>query len=163
EAIEMIDDCVRRASANGIGGFVIGTAFDTRLRYFQGLKDPAGCRTSAEMFERFKPASADDLYSAARYRAVTAAVFLASGASPDAGNSAVAEADRAMEWLVKAVNAGYRDMDHLEADNDLTALRGREDLKKLLADRQTRLPPIDRAWRLATDPNPTARDPAKAL
>jgi tetratricopeptide (TPR) repeat protein len=45
-------------------------------------------------------------------------------------------ADRAMELLERAVQAGYRDAAQVARDDDLAALRGREDFKKLLADLQ---------------------------
>jgi hypothetical protein len=41
-------------------------------------------------------------------------------------------ADRAMEMLQRAVQAGYKDTAHMAKDNDLDALRQREDFKKLL-------------------------------
>jgi tetratricopeptide (TPR) repeat protein len=44
------------------------------------------------------------------------------------------QADLAMEWLKKAVAAGYKDTANIKTDTDLDALRGREDFKKLLAE-----------------------------
>jgi hypothetical protein len=41
-------------------------------------------------------------------------------------------ADRAMELLRRAVKAGYNDAAHLAKNNDLDALRQRDDFKKLL-------------------------------
>jgi hypothetical protein len=43
-------------------------------------------------------------------------------------------ADRAMELLRKAVNAGYDDAGHVGWDPDFTSLRERDDFKKLLAE-----------------------------
>ena len=43
-------------------------------------------------------------------------------------------ADRAMECLHKAVNAGFRDAAHMKKDTDLDPLRERPDFKKILAD-----------------------------
>jgi tetratricopeptide (TPR) repeat protein len=43
-------------------------------------------------------------------------------------------ADRAMELLRKAVEAGYQDVKHLKTDPDLIPLRDREDFKKLVAE-----------------------------
>jgi serine/threonine protein kinase/Flp pilus assembly protein TadD len=45
-------------------------------------------------------------------------------------------ADRAMELLRKAVQAGYKDGAHMAKDTDLDPLRDREDFKKLLAEVQ---------------------------
>ena len=46
-------------------------------------------------------------------------------------------ADRAMELLQDAVNAGYKDAANMAKDSDLDSLRGREDFKKLLEELQT--------------------------
>jgi hypothetical protein len=42
--------------------------------------------------------------------------------------------DRAMELLNKAVKAGLRDGAAIKQDNDLSALRDRDDFKKLIAE-----------------------------
>jgi serine/threonine protein kinase len=44
------------------------------------------------------------------------------------------QAELAMDWLKKAVAAGYKDVDLMRKDSDLDALRGREDFKNLLAE-----------------------------
>ncbi|MHB1425745.1 MAG: TPR end-of-group domain-containing protein [Gemmataceae bacterium] len=41
-------------------------------------------------------------------------------------------ADRALELLHEAVQAGYANADHMNHDTDLDSLRGREDFKKLI-------------------------------
>jgi tetratricopeptide (TPR) repeat protein len=43
-------------------------------------------------------------------------------------------ADLAMEWLRKAVAAGYKDVALIKKDTDLDALRDRDDFKKLVSD-----------------------------
>jgi hypothetical protein len=53
--------------------------------------------------------------------------------SAEASRLATEEADRAMEWLRKAAAAGYKNVEHMLKDNDLDALRDREDFKELLA------------------------------
>ena len=45
-----------------------------RLRHFRKTGDLAGCRATAEMWEKLNRTDAGSLYAAARYRAVTAAV-----------------------------------------------------------------------------------------
>ena len=47
-------------------------------------------------------------------------------------------ADRAMQLLQKAVQAGWMDVAHLGRDTDLDVLREREDYKKLLAELQAK-------------------------
>jgi tetratricopeptide (TPR) repeat protein len=44
------------------------------------------------------------------------------------------EADLAMDWLKKAVAAGFKDVKQLKTDTDLDALRQRDDFKKLVAE-----------------------------
>ena len=39
-----------------------------------------------------------------------------------------------MQWLQKAVQAGYKDAAHMKKDTDLDPLRDRDDFKKLLAE-----------------------------
>jgi hypothetical protein len=105
---------------------------DSRLRHFKTMKDAAGCRQTAEMWEQLKRTDAGSLYNAACYRAVTAAVIRAGDNSEAAAKSAAAEANRAMAWLAQAVAAGYKDVANMKKDKDLDALRGREDFKKLI-------------------------------
>jgi hypothetical protein len=42
-------------------------------------------------------------------------------------------AKRAVALLQQAVAKGYKDAEHMKKDDDLKALRGRDDFKKLLA------------------------------
>jgi hypothetical protein len=70
---------------------------------------------------------------------VTAAILRATSNSPDAAKRADAEADRAMDWLRKAVAAGFKDVVHMAKDQDLGALRQREDFRQLLGDLEKRL------------------------
>ena len=51
-------------------------------------------------------------------------------------------AKRAVELLQRAVQAGYKDAEHMKQDTDLDPLRGRDDFKKLL---QSLSPPKDPA------------------
>jgi serine/threonine-protein kinase len=129
EALPLIDEYLRLAQ----GRVRAPRMIMHRLRHFQKAKDADGCRTSAEMFERLNRTDAAFLYDAACCRAVTAAVLRATNISPEGAKSAAAEADRAMDWLNKAVAAGYADIAHVEQDKDFDALREREDFQKLVA------------------------------
>jgi serine/threonine protein kinase len=133
EAIPVIDDCLRRAPGQAVDPSLIPRLATLRVRHFQNTKDAAGCRQTAEMWEKLNRTDAVSLYNAACWRAVTAAVVKESPGA-DAARLAAAEADRAMDWLRKAAAAGYKDAAHMKQDTDLDALRGREDFKKLLAD-----------------------------
>ncbi len=102
------------------------------LRHFEKTKDAAGCRTTAERWENLNRTDASGLYSAACYRAVTAAVLKATPGA-DATRLAEEEADRAMTWLKQAVAAGYKNTVHVKEDEDLDVLRDRRDFKELVA------------------------------
>jgi len=54
-------------------------------------------------------------------------------------------ADRAMELLNRAVEAGYKDVAHIKKDPDFDSLRPREDLKKLVADLEAKSPPAKKS------------------
>jgi serine/threonine protein kinase len=111
-----------------------------RQRIFRNRKDAAGCLAAAAEYEARKPTDAGALYDAACNRAVCAAVFPQDPktAAADAERLANEQADLAMAWLHKAVAAGYKNAAHLKQDQDLDALRGREDFKKLLAGLEAR-------------------------
>jgi tetratricopeptide (TPR) repeat protein len=136
EALPLIDELMKRAEGKVVHPQLIPRAMDIRLRHFAKIKDAAGCRATAEMWEKLKRTDAASLYDAACMRAVTAAVTRASDKSERATKNANADADRAMAWLRKAVAAGFKNVDHLKKDKDLDSLRDREDFKKLLADLQ---------------------------
>jgi hypothetical protein len=134
EAVPLIDECVRRAAGREVDPELIPRVMDLRLRHFQKAQDVAGCRSTAELWEKLNRTDADSLYTAARLRAVTAAVIGAADTSAEAAQQAAAETDRAMEWLKGAVAAGYKDVANITKDNDVDALRGREDFRALLKD-----------------------------
>jgi eukaryotic-like serine/threonine-protein kinase len=52
-----------------------------------------------------------------------------------------AYADRAMDLLRKAVQAGYNDAAHMAKDTDLDPLRGRDDFRKLIEGLAKKSPP----------------------
>jgi non-specific serine/threonine protein kinase/serine/threonine-protein kinase len=134
EAVSIIDECIQRASGVIVDPDLLSGVVYFRLRHFEQARDAAGCRSTAELWENLRGTGPSDLYNAACYRAVTAAV-LKKATSPD-GNMpqlAVEEASRAMAWLQQAVSAGYRSAAHMKQDKDLDALRDRPDFKKLLA------------------------------
>jgi serine/threonine protein kinase len=140
EAVLLSDECFRRATAKdpraaGKGcchpGLLPGV-LTVRLRHFEKAKDAAGCRQTAEMWEKLQRTDADSLYNAACFRAVTAAVLRAADKAPAGARQADAEAVRALDWLKQAVAAGYKNAAHLKQDKDLDALRDRADFTKLV-------------------------------
>jgi tetratricopeptide (TPR) repeat protein len=146
EAVPLIDDCLRRAETKLVEPRWVASVLGVRLRAFAKQKDAAGCRQTAERWEKLNRDDADGLYQAACFRAVTAGLLRAAARMPDAGSQANAEADRAMTWLAKAVAAGYQTPQHLAhmiRDPDLDALRGRADFRRLLAELYDRGFPAD--------------------
>jgi hypothetical protein len=133
EAVSVIDECLEYAQGKLVDPRLMPTAMYLRLRHFEKAKNSAGCRATAEMWEKVKRADAASLYDAACMRAVTAAVIRAGDKSDSATKAAVAEADQAMAWLKQAVAAGYKDATHMAQDSDLAALRDRDDFTTLLA------------------------------
>jgi tetratricopeptide (TPR) repeat protein len=133
EAVPIIDECLKRSPGKAVHPQLIPMVMDVRLRHFEKMKDAAGCRATAEMWENLNRTNGDSLYEAACMRAVSAAVA-AQTPGADANRLANEEADRAMAWLRNAIAAGYRDIPHLLKDPDLAALRGRADYADLLWD-----------------------------
>jgi tetratricopeptide (TPR) repeat protein len=128
EALPIIDECARRAAAGKpCRRRLLRAVMDLRLRHFEKTRDAAGCRQTAELWESLKRTDADSLYTAARLRAVTAAVLRQADKS-----QADTEADRAMAWLKQAIAAGYRHVADMKQDRDLDALRDRADFTKLV-------------------------------
>jgi hypothetical protein len=83
-----------------------------------------------------KDADGEALYNAA-------CVFaLAAERSDETGSSVSKEecANRAVAHLRKAASKGFRDVDLLKNDDDLKAVRQRDDFKKLLADLEKKSP-----------------------
>jgi tetratricopeptide (TPR) repeat protein len=112
----------------------------SRLRQSQKDKDGAGCLAAAAEYEALKRTDAGELYDSACHRAICAAVIREDPKTPhaDAPRLAKEQADLAMGWLHRAVAAGYKDAAHMKKDEDLDALREREDFKKLLAELQAK-------------------------
>jgi tetratricopeptide (TPR) repeat protein len=130
EAVLIIDQCVTLAVGKPAPPRLILDVMHQRLRHFAQAGDAAGCRATAVMWDKLNRADAEGLYTAARFRAVTAAALRANGKREDAA----AEADRAMASLKQAIAAGYRGAAQIAKDPDLGALRDREDFKRLVAE-----------------------------
>jgi hypothetical protein len=132
EAVSIIDDCVHRAKGRGQLQNLVVKLMSLRAFHFNRAKDLAGCRETAEIWEKLGRTDAPGYYNAACYRANVAALLRADAKSNDNAKQADAEADRAMNWLRKAVAAGYNDAANMARDSDLDVLRDREDFKKLM-------------------------------
>jgi hypothetical protein len=104
------------------GPLLRGRAF-ARVR--QG--DHAGAASDVEEWAKKPDLSANDMYDLA---CVFALATRAANPSPLADRYG----SRAVELLRKAINAGYRDTEHMKRDKDLDSLRSREDFRKLVAE-----------------------------
>src|SRR5262249_5216737 len=137
EAIEVIDDCLRRTAGQIVEPTLVRDLLILRMRHFIAIEDAAGCRTTAEMWEQQNHTDAANLYYSACFRASTASVIQAKDTSEAAKKDAAAEADRAMDWLGKAMAAGFKDAAKAKTEKRLEALRDREDFKRLLSAMET--------------------------
>ncbi len=141
EALPLLDEFLAKARTSpAVDPRLIPVALMLRGTQFHKTGDVAGCRATAEMWEKRNHTDALSLYIAARFRAVTAGVQ-AKTPGADAAKLAKDDADRAMQWLQKAVQAGYKDAAHMKKDTDLDPLREREDFKKLVAELEKKLLP----------------------
>jgi tetratricopeptide (TPR) repeat protein len=151
EAVSLIDECVMRHAGQIAYPRLIPGVLDVRLRYLEMRQDAAGCRQTATMWEAVSRPGAVNLYAvlgshvethpeggvscpgaalytAARMRAVAARAFERANQPAES----IADANRAMGWLTKAVAAGFGNVAHMRADSDLDALRPRQDFQQLL-------------------------------
>jgi serine/threonine protein kinase/tetratricopeptide (TPR) repeat protein len=133
EASPMIDECLRLAAGKNVDSSVLFSAYNARLRIYEKAKDAAGCRQTAETWEKLNRTDPDSLYSAACFRSITASLLRAADKSPGANAPSDEEANRAMAWLKQAIAAGFKNAAHMKEDKDLDALRSREDFKKMMA------------------------------
>src|SRR5262249_23686600 len=90
-------------------------------------------RESLVMLERLSILEPIDCYNLACGHATLAGI----GTMPRSGMSAIegqAEAERAMQWLHRAVARGYRNVALMQRDPDLDPLRSRPDFQLLMKD-----------------------------
>jgi tetratricopeptide (TPR) repeat protein len=137
EAIAIIDEVFERARHMRVQPDLVGLA-NNRSRYYEKVKDAAGSRKTAELWESLHRTDARSLYNAACYRAVAAKVIRATDGSPAGAQAFEAEANRAMAWLRQAVASGYKKVEMLRKDSDLDAIRDRADFRKVIADLEVR-------------------------
>jgi hypothetical protein len=133
EAVPVIDECLKRATGRSVDPRLVPFVMDLRLRHFGKAKDAAGCRQTAEMWEKLNRTDAASLYTAACMWAVAAGIG-ARTTGDDITPLGNDDTDRAMARLRQALCAGYRDMSQLHTDPDLAPLRNRADYADLLWD-----------------------------
>jgi serine/threonine protein kinase len=138
EAIPLIDEVYAKTSTDPfqrgpVGEGLVAELLPMRFRHFVEASSAAGCRETAEMYERRINANDVRHYDVACMRAIASELF-AKGKRPA---ESAADADKAVAALKTAVAAGFNDRARLEKDDDLIALRGRDDFKKLVASMKT--------------------------
>jgi tetratricopeptide (TPR) repeat protein len=146
EAVSLIDESVTLADGKSLEYPYITMSLELRSKYARGLHDPLECRKSAELREKYAPTDPQGLYQAACLRAILASVLQSRKGTP-AAKEADANAERGMDWLKKAVKAGFRNVEHLKKDEDLEALRNRPDFGSLLKDLESEAAAKSRAKR----------------
>jgi len=134
EALPIIDDCMQRASKAQVSPRLVAELMDLRMRHFMKARDVRGCRATAAMWDAIGRADGNSLYDGACLHALVAGVIRDQDSDADAEKQSKIEADRAMDWLRKAVAAGYRNAAHMDKDADLDVLRKRPDFIQLMAD-----------------------------
>ncbi len=134
KAWPILDECLTRAAAlppsqrNVFSGLANVGINDARK-----AGDADACRRTAELWEKLGPTGPEGLYHAARYRAITAEVTLVKDPSPEGRRRAGDDADRAMDWLRKAVDAGFDEADVLKQSTSFRAIQDRPDFRDLSA------------------------------
>ncbi|MFO0804999.1 MAG: serine/threonine-protein kinase [Gemmataceae bacterium] len=131
EAMAEFEEILRLAEGKTVNRLLVPSILERQVRHFANRKDPAACRLRAERWSKYADESAEYAAIAARLWSITSRGQAAT-AAPDAAVLARADADRAMALLTKAVAAGFDDAKELEQSDDFTALRGRDDFKKLI-------------------------------
>ena len=134
DAVPIIDECLRRAAGKLVHPQLIPEMMNLRLRQFEKIGDAVGCLETADKWEGLKRSDAESLYNSACFRSVCAAVIQETDKTPTGEMKAKEQADQAMTWLKQAVAAGFKDAAHIKQDQDLEALRDREDFGKLLTE-----------------------------
>jgi tetratricopeptide (TPR) repeat protein len=103
---------------------------------FVGLADHAAAAAEAEELARVGYEPGDDAYNAACFVARCVRLAERDSRLREAQRRELARryADRAMDLLRQAVQAGWKDAAHTKQDSDLDPLRNREDFRKLLGE-----------------------------
>ncbi len=114
------------------------TLLPAMMSYYARTKDVNGCRQTLAKLDELDRKSADDLYTAAYFRAILSTV-LKSIPSPDSVRLADEEAERAVVLLRQAIASGYDDAAHMDQDHDLDVLRERPDFQAMMIEFRSRL------------------------
>jgi hypothetical protein len=89
-------------------------------------------RQAAEAWEKLNRSDPASLYRAASFRAICASALRTADNSTASTRDADREVDRAIGWLKKAIDAGFKNVPQMKRDPHLQSLRERDDFKNLL-------------------------------
>jgi serine/threonine protein kinase/tetratricopeptide (TPR) repeat protein len=136
QALAMIDETLRllvQAQSEGKQPVqrLLPELFDLRMQAQRQRNDVAGCRETAEKWEALNRTDAESLYTAGRFRAITATI-----AKSATGN----DAEKAVDWLQKSIPAGLKNRQRIARESEFEILNDRDDFKKLLANLNPRDP-----------------------
>ena len=134
DALRIADDTLKAAAGREGDPAVAASVLRMRVLVCDLRGDAAGYRDALARWEESKKSpSPGDLYNRACWNTRLSVLVRAADPSPPGTKQAEADADRAVEYLRKALAAGFRGLARMEKDPDLDSLRGREDFKQLLA------------------------------
>jgi serine/threonine-protein kinase len=117
------------------------TSLSTCLGEMGGILRAAGrhaeaakaSREAGAILERLSVLEPIDCYNMACHNATLAGIAIAPGSGMTAAEGQ-ADAERAMQWLHRAVARGYRNVALMQRDHDLDPLRSRDDFRLLMMD-----------------------------
>jgi tetratricopeptide (TPR) repeat protein len=140
EALKLAEETLTRYTAK-LGPERVETlhAMSNLARIYEGVGRHAEAAKLSqrvdETYEKIKGSVAPDGFvNIACLRALAPAALRTTDPTPAGAALAEAEADQAMVWLTRAVDAGFIDVESIKKNDELKALRGREDFKKLVAE-----------------------------
>jgi hypothetical protein len=134
QAVPLIDGVIPHALTADVSLNFVAEWMALRKKYFFDLRDVAGCRATAAMWDTLGRTDAISHYITGRSHALVAWMIRDQDRSAEGAKQSDIEADLAMDWLRKAVAAGYRDSVYMAKDADIDVLRNRPDFIKLMAE-----------------------------
>jgi serine/threonine-protein kinase len=117
------------------GRLAVNLAIAGELQQKAGRPDEAAAylRQAVAIYERLPARTPRDLYNLACTHATLAGIAAGRG-SDRTTDRRLAEAEQAMQWLRRAVAAGYRNVGFMRTDSSLNPLRSRPDFQALMMD-----------------------------
>jgi serine/threonine-protein kinase len=135
--IGLREPLIRKNPTDRVQRYWMAVAIRRRGLAKGGLGNPSGAaadlRRALGLCNGLPPRSDDELFETACCHAALVALTGRAGSGVSAAEGRAA-ADRAMEWLRRAVATGYRNADVFRIEEALDPLRGRDDFRLLMMD-----------------------------